>query len=160
MGTGAFMQTREEAEELSSLMIQIGKRYHKEVRTILSDMNTPLGNAVGNALEVEEALRVLRGEEKGEFYDLCVQLASEMVSMGKSIDKKEAKTLVEECIASGDAYHKFLEIVAAQGGEIEKLKVSEWTEEVVADQDGKIMAIDALEKGKSNASSLVKSRSY
>ena len=91
VGNGALLQTREDAEKLSELMIKIGKEYQREIRTIISDMDTPLGKCVGNSLEVLEAIDVLKGVEKNNsFVKLCYDLATEMVSMGLSISHEEA----------------------------------------------------------------------
>ncbi len=148
VGVGAFMKTREDAEALSDIMIKIGEKYGKETRTIISDMNTPLGRTVGNALEVEEALFVLEGKDRGEFYRLCVELASQMVSMGKNIPVLDAQALVEESISSGKAYRKFLEIVSCQGGKIDELKVSQNVLEIKSEVSGVVQSIDALEVAK------------
>ena len=148
-GNGALLQTKKDAETLSSLMIKIGKIYHREVRTIISDMNVPLGKAVGNSLEVQEALDVLKGKETdNNFYDLCVELATNMVSMGLEISMEEAKELVIESIHSGSAYTKFLEMVEYQGGKIDKLKFSDNTYKIKAKTNGIIEKISAIELGK------------
>ena len=148
-GNGALLQTKKDAEALSSLMIKIGKIYHREVRTIISDMNVPLGKAVGNSLEVQEALDVLKGKETdNNFYDLCVELATNMVSMGLEISMEEAKELVIESIHSGSAYTKFLEMVEYQGGKIDKLKFSDNTYKIKAKTNGIIEKISAIELGK------------
>ena len=149
VGNGALLQTKKDAEALSSLMIKIGKIYHREVRTIISDMNVPLGKAVGNSLEVQEALDVLKGKETdNNFYDLCVELATNMVSMGLEISMEEAKELVIESIHSGSAYTKFLEMVEYQGGKIDKLKFSDNTYKIKAKTNGIIEKISAIELGK------------
>ncbi len=149
VGNGALLQKREEAKKLSEIMIKIGEVYHKEVRTIISDMNAPLGRCIGNSLEVLEAIDVLKGREKdNNFVDLCYKLATEMVSMGKEITKKEAYYLVLESINSGEAYKKFLEMVGMQGGDIAKIKVSEKTYKIKSSSNGIITKINALEMGK------------
>ncbi len=148
VGRGAFMKTEEDAKKLSDIMIQIGEHYGKETRTIISNMDAPLGVAVGNALEVKEALYILEGKGKGAFYELCVLLASTMVSMAKDISLEDAKTLVEEVIASGQAYRKFLEIVAYQGGDVEGIPISSHTVSVCSQQSGIVRGINALEVAK------------
>lgn len=148
VGSGAFMKTRSEALELSRVMIELGKRYGRETRTIISDMNTPLGKAVGNALEVREACEVLQGREKGSLYELCVSLATEMVSMGKNISKRDAQVLVEESVASGKAYQKLLEIISYQHGKIEDMTVSSHVLTITSDVSGVVQKIDALEVAK------------
>ena len=149
VGNGALIKNREEAKELSNLMKNIGKFYDREVRTIISDMNTPLGFAIGNALEVEEAMDVLKGKEvNNPFVDLCIELASDLVSMSLSISFDEAKEKVIEVIKNKSAYNKFLELVKRQGGDISKLKISDKTYKIKSDVDGTISKINALEFGK------------
>lgn len=153
VGDGALLQSMDEAKKLSELMIKIGKFYGREVRTKISDMNVPLGRAIGNSLEVLEAISVLKGEDgHNNLTNLCIELASEMVSMGKNIDYEEAKKLVIENIENGKAYDKFLEMVKYQGGDINSLSVSGNKQEIVADKDGIIKNIDALKLGKLSVS--------
>lgn len=152
VGKGAFMKTKEDAESLSNLMIKIGNQYGKETRTIISNMDVPLGKAVGNALEVKEALDILQGKEQGTLRDLCVELATEMVSMGKNISKDTARKLVEESLISLKAYDKFLEIVSYQKGDIEKLAVSENVIPIYSSIAGTVRNIDALEVARLSSS--------
>lgn len=149
VGNGALLQTKEDAKKLSELMIKIGEVYNREVRTVISDMNAPLGKCIGNSLEVLEAIDVLKGKETGNnFSDLCLELATDMVSMGKEISKREAHNLVLEVIENGAAYNKFLEMVSLQKGDISGIKVSEHTRKIKAPTDGVIKKINALELGK------------
>ena len=149
VGNGALLGTREEAGELSELMIKIGKIYHKEVRTVISNMNVPLGKYVGNGLEVREAIDVLKGkEEDNNFVELCLDLASEMVSMAKDIPKKEALELVKGSIEDGSAYNKFAEMVEYQHGKLDKVVVSNHYRKIVAKKSGIVSRINALKTGK------------
>ena len=149
VGKGALLKNREEAKKLSELMIKIGEFYQREVRCIISDMNTPLGYCVGNSLEVLEAIDILKGRQYGtNLANLCVELATNMVSMGKNISKQDAKLEVLDSLNKGRAYEKFLELVKAQGGNIEKIEVSSKTQKIKAKKDGVIKKIDALEVGK------------
>lgn len=149
VGKGALIATKEEAKHLSELMVRIGEFYQREVRCVISDMNTPLGYAIGNSLEVLEAIDVLKGKEyDNPFSDLCIELATDMVSMGKDISKIEAKKQVLESLNKGYAYEKFLELVKAQGGDLTKMIVAEKTQRIKAPCDGVIKKIDALEVGK------------
>ena len=151
VGKGALLQTKKDANKLSELMIKIGKFYNREVRTIISDMNTPLGCSIGNSLEVIEAMDVLKGKVKsGNLYDLCIELASEMVSMGKEISKDEALKTVIDSIDNGSAYNKFLELVKFQGGDISKISVSKKTKKIRAKKFGTLEKIDALELAKAS----------
>ena len=149
VGRGALLSNREDAKKLSELMIKIGEVYHREVRTIISDMNTPLGYKVGNSLEVIEAVEVLRRKlVDSNLVDVCVELATEMVSMGKNIPKKEALDLVNSVLDDGSAYKKFVELVNAQGGDLTKVSVSKKVKRIKSTSNGVIKKIDALELGK------------
>ena len=153
VGDGALLQSMEDAEKLSELMIKIGNFYGREVRTKISDMNVPLGRAIGNSLEVLEAISVLKNKDgNNNLTNLCIELASEMVSMGKNIGYEEAKKLVIENIDNGKAYNKFLEMVKCQGGDIDSLSVSNNKQEIFADRDGIVKNIDALKLGKLSVS--------
>ena len=149
VGNGALLKTKEEAKKLSELMIKIGEVYGREVRTIISDMNTPLGKCIGNALEVLEAVDVLKGKEDStNLFNLCVELATEMVSMGKGVSKEDARKLVLESIDTGQALKKFEEMVKYQKGDLSAIKVSDKTIKIKANKTGEIKKINALELGK------------
>lgn len=149
VGNGALLQTRDDAKKLSELMIKIGEVYHREVRTVISDMNVPLGKCIGNSLEVLEAIDVLKGcERDNNFVELCYDLATDMVSMGKNISRGEAFNLVTSAINDGIAYQKFLEMIEAQGGDISSIVVSANTYKIKAPKNGVIKKINALELGK------------
>lgn len=149
VGNGALLQKKSDANKLSDLMKKIGKFYNREVRTIISDMNVPLGHAIGNSIEVMEAIKVLKGEKtNNNLVDLCIELATEMVSMGKNIDRAVAYDEVVDSIKSGKAYNKFLELVKAQGGKIDSLRLSDDSIEIVATEAGIVKKINALELGK------------
>ena len=146
LGDGALMKTREEAEELASIMERIGKFYGREVVCEITDMNTPLGDNIGNALEVMEAMDILKGKEC-YLRELCINEASKMVSMAKGIDEEEAKGMVLDTLNSGTAYNKFLEFVKWQGGDINSLHVSDKTIDVKSTKAGKLTRIKALNLG-------------
>ena len=149
VGNGALLKNREEAKELSALMKKIGDIYHREVRCVISDMDTPLGNSIGNSLEVLEAIDVLKGKEtNNSFVDLCIELATEMVSMGLEISKEEAQEKVVGVINDKSAYNKFLELVKAQGGNIEEIKTSSKKCTIKANKTGTLSKISAIEVGK------------
>ena len=149
VGKGALLKNREEAKKLADLMVKIGSFYQREVRTVISDMNTPLGYCTGNSLEVLEAIDILKGRQYGTVLsDLCIDLASDMVSMGKEISKKDAKLEVLDSLNKGRAYAKFLELVKAQGGNLDKMKISSKKQRIRAHVDGVIKKIDALAVGK------------
>src|SRR5271155_2288632 len=116
-GSGAFMKTEEDAAFLAELMVETGKRMGKKVVALITDMDQPLGLRVGNALEVEEVIDVLRGEGPEDLRQLCLELAGWMFHLGgRAATIADAKTLAGELIQSGQALEKFREMVALQGG--------------------------------------------
>ena len=117
VGSGAFMKTREEAKTLSSLMVKIGEAAGRRVTAILTDMDRPLGYAIGNILEVKEAIDTLRGNGPRDLTDICIALAGAMISLCLSVDEEEGKRIAKNALASGDAFAKFKEWVAAQGAD-------------------------------------------
>lgn len=147
VGNGALMKTLEQARELATSMIEIGKKNNTEVVCVLSNMNEPLGSAIGNALEVEEAIEVLKGKGPKDLVELSITIASIMVKLGKNIPIEEAKKQVIESIQSGQACQKFEEIITNQNGNINSIKVSNKTQEVLANSEGFVTKIEAEELG-------------
>ena len=153
VGNGALLQTIEEAEELSQLMKKIGAIYQKEVQTMISDMNTPLGYCIGNSLEVMEAIRILKGEEMGNnLTKLCIDLSTELVCMAKGVLPSDAQDMVMESLRSGAAYQKFVELVKAQHGDLSKISVSRKTKIMKANTTGTIQEISAIKLGELSVS--------
>ena len=149
VGNGALINDMKDAKKLEQLMLDIGKIYHRDVKVIINDMNTPLGYTVGNALEVIEAMEVLEGNyQNSHLVEVCYDLASELICMAKGIRKSEAVKMIDDSIKNLTAYNKFLKFVEYQGGNISKLKVSPKTKNIRAYKTGKITKIDALEIGK------------
>ncbi len=144
-GEGAFLKEKEEAEHLASLMLEIANQYHCQADFIYSDMSHPLGNAVGNRLEVLEAISVLKGDEKGELYEKCVLLASHMVALSKKCSLKEAEKQVKEVLESRKAFEKFKEWISYQGGKLELLQIEDPKISYVAPFSGTIRKIHAKE---------------
>ncbi len=119
VGLGAFMTNLQDAQELARLMVSIGELSGLRVRAILSDMNQPLGVAVGNALELKEAINILQGEGPKDFYEHCMVIASNMLEMGKkSGSLNDARKLAENTLLSGAAWNKFTQLVKAQNGDV------------------------------------------
>ena len=119
VGLGAFMQTHEEAEELASCMVEIGRRAGRRVVALISDMNQPLGYAVGNALEVSEAIDTLRDGGPEDFRDHCLEVAGHMLVLaGKANALRIAKQLAADQLSNRAALGKFCELVLAQGGDV------------------------------------------
>lgn len=119
VGSGAFMKTLEDAQVLAEKMVHIGQEVGREVTALISDMNQPLGCAIGNALEVCEAIQTLQGGGPRDFREHCLVVAGEMLLLGgKAVDVTEGKSLAAETIASGRAWEKFRQMIAAQGGDL------------------------------------------
>ena len=148
VGSGAFMKTPDDARVLAQNMVAIGKACGRNMSALITDMDRPLGRAVGNTIEVVEAVEVLRGEKKGDLYDVCVALATEMTMLFKGISHDEAQTKVIDAIGNGAAYEKMKEWIAAQGGDIawlERAKIGDGAEyaiPVVSPASGYITAMD------------------
>ena len=119
-GDGAFMHSAEEACVLAQTMIQIGNDCGKETRAIITDMNQPLGNAIGNALEVEEAIQTLMGKGPNDFTELCIKAGSIILQQAKiAKNEDEAQKMLTDCISDGSALEKLVAMVKAQGGDVE-----------------------------------------
>ena len=116
-GSGAFMKTEEDAAALARAMVDIGTECGRNVSAVLTNMDIPLGCGIGNALEVEEAMEVLRGEGPGDLRTVSVVLASHMVSLSLGITVEEAKSRVEDALDSGRALNTFRRWITAQGGD-------------------------------------------
>ncbi len=147
VGNGALIDNISDAKKLASLMVKIGKKYGRETVCVLTNMNEPLGNNIGNALEVEEAVEVLKGNVKNDLYDLVVTLASYMIKMGKGISLKEAEKEAVEVIQNGSAYKKFLEFVKYQKGNLDKLELAPKIFSVKSVKTGYINGIDTKKLG-------------
>jgi pyrimidine-nucleoside phosphorylase len=119
VGLGAFMETLDDARRLATLMTDIGRLAGRKVVTLLSDMNQPLGQAVGNSLEVIEAIDTLHGHGPSDFHEHCIQVSAHMLVMGKgATDLESGRRMAEAVIASGAAFEKFRVLVRAQGGDV------------------------------------------
>lgn len=150
VGSGALVSNLEEAKELANLMVTIGKNNGKKTACVLTNMDEPLGYAVGNSVEVIEAIDTLKGNGPKDLTDLVMKLGTLMVEAGLNISEKEAEEKVKTNLYNGKGYEKMLEWVKAQGGDITSIPVAKHSKEVVAPQDGYISAINALEIGKSS----------
>ena len=147
VGNGALMKTLEGARELATTMIEIGKKFNKTVICILTDMNEPLGYAIGNSLEVKEAMDTLRGFGPSDVLELIVSIASLVLQKTKNISDEEARNLCMKKITNGEAYNKFLELVKCQHGNIDEIKISERVFSVKSQKEGYLNKIDALGLG-------------
>ena len=116
-GSGAFMKTADEAAVLADLMVEVGKQAGRNCRALITDMNAPLGACVGNALEVEEAIRILRGESRGRLTELSLALAAQMLVMLGKGDIVECRQFAEDALTSGRALERLAAMITAQGGD-------------------------------------------
>lgn len=146
VGSGALIKTKKDAKLLSTWMKEIGKHYNKKVVTIITDMNVPLSNSIGNKLEVEEAINVLKGS-KTRLYTVSKEIASMLISLAKKITIKEAEELVDTLIKNGKAYQKFEEFVKFQSGDISKLKIKAKIKVIKSEKNGVLTKIDAYKIG-------------
>lgn len=148
VGSGALVNNLKEAKELANLMVEIGKKNDKNIACVLTDMDEPLGNTIGNSLEVIEAIDTLKGNGPKDLTDLVIKLGSLMVSMSLNVDEKAALEKLKENLANGKAYQKFKQWVQAQGGDINDIPYSKHKKEIKSNKEGFISHIDALEIGK------------
>lgn len=153
-GSGAFMKTLDDARALARAMVDIGKSLNRDTRAILTDMDQPLGLAVGNALEVKEAIATLKGEGPKDLTALCLEASAIMLEQAGVVkDAKDAYPALEAKIKSGEALHKLVEMIQAQGGDAsyithpEKFAVSQHIFEVKATNEGFVSHIDSLAIG-------------
>jgi pyrimidine-nucleoside phosphorylase len=154
VGIGAFMKKQVDARRLAQMMVGIGRRMDKRVQALITDMNQPLGYAVGNALEVMEASQTLQNAGPTDLTKLSIELAARMIFLGKvtpSLD--EARRLAEQKLVDGSAYRKFKDVVQAQGGNAQALDRFELLpnatgmREVLSPRAGYISSIDAEDIG-------------
>lgn len=148
VGSGAFMKNRKDAIKLSKLMKNIAKRYNKKLICVLSDMENPLGKYVGNKLEVLEAIKFFDGIYDKRLYELCVYIASTMVSVSLNKTFKKAKEMVILSIKSGMARAKFYEWIKAQHGTLNGFEIKANKYIVSSDKEGYLNKIDAEEIAK------------
>lgn len=157
-GSGAFMEDKKSAFELAELMVRIGTHVGREVRALVTDMNQPLGMAVGNALEVQEAVEFLSGNipEGDPLYEVCMLLGVHMMMLGKlASDEAEARKKLQEAVRNGEGLRRLQRMVAMQGGDssyltCEKMKELVRTEQLIpvtAEKSGYIVSMNAQQIG-------------
>lgn len=148
-GSGAFMKTIEEARSLRDSLVSVGELAGLKVAAEITDMNQPLGRAVGNALEVKEAIRVLRGEEQGRFRELCLEMAGHTLEM---VGESEGRSKAEKTLDSGFALQSAMHWFHAQKGGVAVFDDEDWqtapvVTEILAKTDGWVSGIDAGQVG-------------
>jgi pyrimidine-nucleoside phosphorylase len=154
VGHGAFMKTTQAARELAMLMVDIGRKTGRRVRAVISDMNQPLGCAVGNAVELQEAVDTLRGIGPTDFRQHCLTMASQILLLaGKNQSEQDARTELAALLDGGQALDKFREWISAQGGDTSFIKdpsllpKAKFIRELPAPRSGYVAALDAREVG-------------
>lgn len=153
VGSGAFMKTPADARALAAEMVKIGKACGRNTAALITDMDTPLGNAVGNILEVKEAIAVLRGECDGALREVCEALATEMLVLFSGMTPADAKKRVKETVDSGAAFAKLREWIKAQGGDVRciddpaRFACAPYSMAVKCTADGFVTAMNAEEIG-------------
>ncbi|MEG1597530.1 MAG: thymidine phosphorylase [Bacilli bacterium] len=152
-GDGALIKTKDLAKELSEIMINIGKKYDKEVRTIYSDMSYPLGYAIGNNLEIFEVLSILKNDKlffkdvNQNLRNLCIELATNMVSMGLNISIEDAKEKVLTVLNNKEALNKFYEVIKYQNGDLKSLKNNYIPISIISKTNGTLKGIKTKKLG-------------
>lgn len=152
-GSGAFVKTLSDAEALGRCMVDIGALSGRRVSAVITDMDTPLGSAVGNILEVKEAIETLLGNGPGDLAEICITLAASMAHLALDISLDEAKRQARHLLDTGMAYEKFKEWIGAQGGDVSLIESPEnfpsarFEYEVKATRDGYISKMDAEKIG-------------
>ncbi len=152
-GSGAFMKTAEAAEALAKNMVSIGKLCGRKVAALITNMNSPLGSAVGNTLEVIEAVEVLCGRVKGQLRDICISLAGNMISLSLGISEQDGMKMATEVLDSGKAFDTMRSWIIAQGGDIscidntELFEVAPYKLEIKSESSGYITQMDTQKIG-------------
>lgn len=147
-GSGAFAKTVEDSKRLASVMVDIGKRAGKKMLALITDMDRPLGNAIGNTLEVKEAIDTLNGHGPEDFTEICMVLASNMLYLAGKGSIEECESMVKRAIDDGSALEIFKKMVIAQGGDVEcienpdKFEKAPYSLDVKAEKSGYIVRVD------------------
>ncbi|MDO4963500.1 MAG: thymidine phosphorylase [bacterium] len=147
VGRGALIKNLKDARRLANLMVKIGKAYRKPTICILTSMEEPLGYAIGNALEVKEAIDTLKGNGPDDLLEVVMTLCSIIIGATKKISNSEAKKMLINQLKNKKAYNKFKQLVEAQDGDITNIKVSDKAFSIKSEKEGYIAKIDALRLG-------------
>lgn len=152
-GSGAFMKSKEDAHRLADLMESVSVKSGRKCRAIVTDMDSPLGNNIGNALEVKEAVEILQGKYKGRLYDLCMELTAEMLSLAGKGSVEECRQMAEKAVSSGKALEILRRTIELHGGDsnvcddVSLLPQARFSYEIRAVRDMKITGIDSQKIG-------------
>ena len=154
-GSGAFMKSLEKSVELAEAMVDIGKRAGKKIAALVTDMDKPLGNAIGNSLEVIEAVKTLKGEGSEDLTDLCIELSAKILQLAGKGEYEKCSQLAKNAVSSGKAYETFKKSIAAQGGRVDLLdntdlfEKAKYSNPVFAEKSGYISRVDCEGYGES-----------
>ena len=152
-GSGSFMKTPEKSRELAEWMVEIGKRAGKRMRALITDMDRPLGNAIGNSLEVIEAINTLKGEGPADLTELCIALAAHILELAEKGTYQECEEMAKKAISSGIALQTFANMAKAQGGNAEwilrpeNFPKAKYSYTVKAQESGYIVGVDTESYG-------------
>ncbi len=152
-GSGSFMKTQEKSRELAEWMVEIGKQAGKRVRALITDMDTPLGFAIGNSLEVVEAIETLQGKGPKDLTELCIALAAHILNLAEKGSYAECEKLAKQSIESGAGLKMFAQMVEAQGGDKEwifhpeKFPKAKYSHPVLSEKEGYICSVDTENYG-------------
>jgi pyrimidine-nucleoside phosphorylase len=159
VGSGAFMHDTHDAFELAQTCVELGTAAGRRTAALISDMNQPLGTQIGNAIEVREAIEVLRGERTGRFTELCLTLTAHLLVLtARAQDLKDARRQAEQALRSGAALDRFRRFVETQGGDpaivedLSRLPIASVTCELSASQEGCLESVDTESVGRAAAS--------
>ncbi|MBQ5969201.1 MAG: thymidine phosphorylase [Clostridia bacterium] len=156
-GSGAFMKTPESARAMAKCMVAIGSNAGKKTAALITNMDRPLGNCIGNAIEVREAIGVLSGKGPADLETLCTALAAKMLSLAGAGDDAHCLFLAKDALQSGAAKEKFAAMISGQGGDPdvaahpEKLPVARYQTQITADRDGFLTAMETRQIGEACA---------
>lgn len=156
-GSGAFMKTKKDAEILAENMVKIGNLCGRNTAALITDMNVPLGFAIGNSLEVIEAINVLKGKQNGDLREISIALAGNMIALSQNISEQEGIALAQKALDSGKAFLKMREWIAAQGGDTDCIddtslfKTAEYSMQVKASTGGFISKMNCEKIGVASA---------
>lgn len=146
-GNGAFIKSVDDAKEFSKMLLSIGKHFKKDVKTLITPMDSPLSSSIGNALEVLEAIEVLKGK-KCPLRDVSIDIAASIVAMAKEIPVKDAKILCKNALDNDNAHKMFKKWIITQGGDLSKIKVSDKVITLKSSLEGTVDAISAINCGR------------
>ncbi len=152
-GSGAFMKTKEDANRLAELMEKVGRASGKKCRAIVTDMNEPLGNCIGNALEVRESIELLQGKIKNRLYDICIELSANMLELAGKGNYDDCVLMAKEAVSSGKALAVLKETIKLHGGDericdnVNLIPQARFSHVICASRDVEIVSVNAEELG-------------